>query len=177
MTRVFLDYDQKALDDAYDQSVYAPNRAQLLARFASTSEAVRRRLGPPQRLSYGKTPVEGMDLYPAKRSNAPVNLFVHGGAWRAGAAKDYAFPAEVLVRAGAHYAALDLVPEPLDRSGAGSHLAFKRGDLPQQRGYARLLVGFADALVFFQPRDGKHQRVGGGAGLFGVGAGAQQNYF
>ena len=107
MTKIFLDYDQQALDDAYDQSVYAPNRAQLLARFASTSEAVRRRLGAPQRLSYGKTPVEGMDFYPAKKANAPVNLFVHGGAWRAGAAKDYAFPAEVLVRAGAHYAALD----------------------------------------------------------------------
>ena len=30
-------YDQKSLDDAYDQSVYAPNRAQILARFASTS--------------------------------------------------------------------------------------------------------------------------------------------
>ena len=44
MTRIFLDYDQKALDDAYDQSVYAPNREQILARFASTSEAVRRRI-------------------------------------------------------------------------------------------------------------------------------------
>lgn len=107
MTKVFLEYDQQALDDAYDQSVYAPNRAQLLARFASTSELARRRLGAPQRLAYGEKPVEGMDFYSANKANAPVNVFVHGGAWRAGAAKDYAFAAEVLVRAGAHYLAID----------------------------------------------------------------------
>ena len=93
MTRVFLDYDQKALDDAYDQAVYAPNRDQVLARFASASEAVRRRLGPPQRLAYGAAPIEKLDLYPCGKPGAPVNVFVHGGAWRAGEARNYAFPA------------------------------------------------------------------------------------
>jgi arylformamidase len=107
MTRVFLDYDQKALDDAYDQSVYAPNRDQLLARFAHASEIARRRLGAPQRLAYGSKPNEKMDVYTTKKANAPVNVFVHGGAWRAGEAKNYAFPAEMFVRAGSHYVALD----------------------------------------------------------------------
>lgn len=107
MAAVFLDYDQKALDDAYDQSVYASNREQLLARFAHTSEAARKRLGAPQRLAYGNKPVEGMDLYRAKKANAPVQVFIHGGAWRAGEAKNYAFPAETFVRAGSHYVALD----------------------------------------------------------------------
>ncbi len=107
MTRVFLDYDQKALDDAYDQAVYAPNRDQILARFAQASELVRKRLGAPQRLSYGSKPNEKMDVYTAKKANAPVNVFIHGGAWRTGYAKNYAFPAETLVRAGAHYVAID----------------------------------------------------------------------
>ena len=107
MTRVFLDYDQKALDDAYDQSVYAPNRDQLLARFAAASEIARRRLGAPQRLAYGAKPNEKMDVYTTRKANAPVNIFVHGGAWRTGEAKNYAFPAEMFVRAGAHYVALD----------------------------------------------------------------------
>ena len=43
MTKVFLDYDQKALDDAYDQAVYAPNRDQILKRLAYTSELERGR--------------------------------------------------------------------------------------------------------------------------------------
>jgi arylformamidase len=107
MTRVFLDYDQKALDDAYDQSVYAPNRDQLLARFAHASEIARRRLGAPQRLAYGPGKNEQFDLFQCKKPNAPVNIFVHGGAWRAGEAKNYAFPAEMFVRAGSHYVALD----------------------------------------------------------------------
>ncbi|HYY62578.1 MAG TPA: alpha/beta hydrolase, partial [Burkholderiales bacterium] len=103
----FLDYDQEALDRAYDQSVYAPNREQLLARLAHTSELVRRRLGPPDRHAYGDAAIEGLDLYRTKAERAPINVFVHGGAWRAGLARDYAFAAEMFVRAGAHYAALD----------------------------------------------------------------------
>lgn len=106
---VFLDYDQKALDDAYDQSIYAPNREQLLARLASTSELVRRRLGEPERFAYGSTEIEKLDVYKTKRANAPINVFVHGGAWRAGLAKNYAFAAEMFVDAGAHFVVLDFV--------------------------------------------------------------------
>ena len=107
MSKVFLDYDQEALDRAYDQSAYAPNREQLLARIAHTSELVRRRLGPPDRHAYGDAAIEGLDLYRTKAERAPINVFVHGGAWRGGLARDYAFPAEMFVCAGAHYAALD----------------------------------------------------------------------
>ena len=107
MTRVFLDYDQKALDDAYDQSVYAANREQLLARFAQSSEIARKRLGVPQRLAYGTGKNEKLDFFQCKKPNAPVNVFVHGGAWRAGEAKNYAWPAEMFARAGSHYVVLD----------------------------------------------------------------------
>jgi len=41
---VFLDYDQQELDDAYDQAVYAPNRAQVNSRLACASELARQRL-------------------------------------------------------------------------------------------------------------------------------------
>ena len=107
MSKVFLDYDQQALDAAYDQAAYAPNRDQVLARFAHASELARMRLGIPERLSYGERPIEGLDLYRTRKPDAPVVVYVHGGAWRAGLARDYAFPAEMLTRAGAHYAVLD----------------------------------------------------------------------
>ena len=105
--RVFLDYDQKALDDAYDQSAYAPNREQLLARFARASRIIRERLGEPQRVSYGPGEIEKLDIYKTRKPDAPVNVFIHGGAWRAGLASNYAFPAEMLVRAGAHFVVVD----------------------------------------------------------------------
>ena len=56
--KVFLDYDQQALDAAYNQAAYAPNREQLLARHASNSAAMRARIGSPLRLAYGEAAVE-----------------------------------------------------------------------------------------------------------------------
>jgi len=105
--RVWLDMDQKELDDAYDQSVYAPNLQQIVRRYATNSELARARLGPPRRYAYGSTPIEALDVYTTKRTNAPINIFIHGGAWRAGLAKDNAFPAELFVHAGAHYVVPD----------------------------------------------------------------------
>jgi arylformamidase len=106
---VFLDYDQKSLDDAYDQSVYAPNRDQVLARLATTSELVRKRLGEPERFAYGSTAIEKLDVYKTRRANASINVFIHGGAWRAGLARNYAFAAEMFVDAGVHFVVLDFV--------------------------------------------------------------------
>lgn len=106
---VWLDMDQKALDDAYDQSVYAPNQQLVARRRARASEAVLERLGEPWRVAYGPTEIEKLDIYKTSRPNAPVNVYIHGGAWRNGQAKDFAFPAEVFVNAGAHFVVVDFV--------------------------------------------------------------------
>ena len=105
--KVFRDYDQAALDAAYDQSKYAPNLQQIVRRYATNSELTRARLGAPRRVAYGSQPIEQLDIYRTERANAPVHVFIHGGAWRAGMAKDYAFPAEMFVQAGAHYVVPD----------------------------------------------------------------------
>jgi len=105
--RIWLDMDQSELDNAYDQSRYAANRQQVLGRYAVNSQLVRERIGAPERLAYGPTESERLDLYATKRPNAPINIFIHGGAWRAEVARDYGFPAELFVKAGAHYIALD----------------------------------------------------------------------
>jgi arylformamidase len=105
--QVWLDLDQDELDAAYDQSAYAPNREQVLARNAANSEGVRVRLGAPRRYAYGPTPIEGLDVYPTPQANAPINVFIHGGAWRSGVAKNYASPAEMFVHADAHFVVPD----------------------------------------------------------------------
>ena len=104
---VWLDMDQKALDDAYDQLVYAPNRDQVHKRNAFNSDRVRARLGQPRRIAYGPKPMEQLDLFATSQPNAPINVFVHGGAWRMRQVKDYAYQAEMFVRAGAHWIGLD----------------------------------------------------------------------
>jgi len=104
---VWLDMNQKELDDAYDQSVYAPNQKLLALRRAAASKATLARLGEPERVAYGAAEIEKIDIHKTSRPNAPVNVYVHGGAWRNGQAKDFAFPAEVFVNAGAHFVVVD----------------------------------------------------------------------
>jgi arylformamidase len=104
---VWLDMDQQALDDAYDQLAYASNRDQVAKRRVLNSERARAEIGAPQRVAYGPTEIERLDIYRTGKPSAPVNIFVHGGAWRANKAADYACLAEPFVRAGAHYVILD----------------------------------------------------------------------
>lgn len=116
---VFLDYDQAGLDAAYDQSAYQPNIQQLRDRWVSSSERTRARIGPPLRRAYGPGEIEGLDIFRTKAAApAPVFVFIHGGAWRAGSAKTYAAPAEMFIRAGAHY----VVPDFLWVQDAGGSL-------------------------------------------------------
>ena len=113
---VWLDMDQQALDDAYDQLVYAPNRDQLTKRRIANSAAARKRIGDPLRFAYGPTPIEGLDVYRAAPAagakvddKTPVAIFVHGGAWRSGAAPEFTFLAEPFVRAGGNFVVLDFI--------------------------------------------------------------------
>lgn len=105
--RVWLDMDQKELDDAYDQQVYAPNREQIQLRMARNSELTRERLGPPLRFAYGAAPIEGLDVYKTSKPNAPIAIYTHGGAWRSGSAANCGFIAETFVNAGANLVVLD----------------------------------------------------------------------
>ncbi len=105
---VWRDLDQKTLDDAYDQLIFAPNRDLVLARNVAAAARTRAALGAPQRVAYGPSEHEKLDIFRAPgTAPAPVNIFVHGGAWRRGSAADYAHVAEPLVGAGAHAVILD----------------------------------------------------------------------
>src|SRR5215469_12259514 len=112
---VWLDMDQQALDDAYDQLVYAPNRDQLTQRRIINSAAARQRIGDPLRFAYGLSPVEGLDVFrsiPASgggTGGGPGALFVHDGVGRTGNAADYGFVAEPVARGGGNFVVLDFI--------------------------------------------------------------------
>jgi arylformamidase len=101
---VFLDYDQAELDAAYDQAVYAPNRELINERNIANAARARKRLGEPLRFQYGPTPVEHLDVFRTTVPNAPVFVFIHGGAWKKTSMSRYGYIAEPLVAAGAHCA-------------------------------------------------------------------------
>lgn len=115
---IWLDMDQKELDDAYDQPKYAPNFEQIIKRYESNSTAMRQRVGEPRRFNYGPTPIERLEVYATDRPDAPIHIHIHGGAWHQRPAANYAFPAEMLMNAGAHY----VVPDFISVDEAGGDL-------------------------------------------------------
>jgi arylformamidase len=106
---VWMDMDQTELNAAYDQAFYAPLRAQIARRRAANSDAVRKRIGVPTRVSYGPSEVEKLDIFKAKSPKAPIFVFIHGGAWLGGKAKNNADSAELFHNAGSNFIVLDFI--------------------------------------------------------------------
>lgn len=109
MKKVFLDYDQKGLDDQYEQRVWVPHADEIIRRYGAASDSVRSRIGEPRTERYGPAPIETLDIYGEGRK---AFVFVHGGAWKRQSKRENAFAAETVVRAGAAYVALDFALLP-----------------------------------------------------------------
>lgn len=109
MEKIWLDYDQAALDRAYDQRAWAPDAADWVARYAADTEAARA-AHPPEVLDYG---AGLLDLYRAARNARGIHLHVHGGAWRLLTRADAGMAAPALLAAGWDMAVPDfrLLPE------------------------------------------------------------------
>ena len=104
---VWLDMDQQALDEAYDQSVYAFNRETIFERGRESIARALARIGPPQRVAYGPAEIEKIDIYRTQRADAPTLIFIHGGVWSTGSASGHTHLAEMFIKAGAHFIAVD----------------------------------------------------------------------
>ena len=107
--KVFRDYDQKALDDQYEQRVWVPHADEIIRRYAQKSDVARKKLGEPRVEQYGPTPPEKLDIY---GSGSKAFVFVHGGAWKRQSSREQAFPAEPIIAAGAAYVALNFALLP-----------------------------------------------------------------
>jgi arylformamidase len=106
--KVFLDYTQEELDRAYDQRVWAANAPEVIARYTSASNEVKRKY-PHRTLRYGAHEDEVLDLFPPVRAtgSVPVHIFIHGGAWRQLTKDDSAFAAPAFLENGIAYVALN----------------------------------------------------------------------
>jgi arylformamidase len=105
---VWLDMDQQDLNEAYDQSVYAFNVENILAREREASAIALAKLAP-ERVAYGASDIELLTIFRTRRANAPTLIFIHGGAWGDVRASQYAYLAENFVTAGAHFVAVDFI--------------------------------------------------------------------
>lgn len=103
-TKVFLDYTQQELDDAFEQTLWAPNFEALRDQSKARCAELRRELKHFE-TSYGPSADETLEILPTAQPNAPVLLYVHGGRWRPQPDNAFIFFADTVVEAGAHFVA------------------------------------------------------------------------
>ncbi len=102
--KVFLDYTQQELDDAFEQTLWAPNFAELRAETAARCAELRRNLKHVE-MSYGPSADETLEILPTATPGTPVLLFVHGGRWKPQPDNAFIYFADTVVNAGAHFVA------------------------------------------------------------------------
>ena len=88
------------LDHQYNARAAIPDHPRIFERWRTDSRAARDRLRCEQDCSFGPSPAEVLDLYPAATPNAPLLVFIHGGYWRSLDKQDFSFLAPAFVEAG-----------------------------------------------------------------------------
>ncbi len=80
---LYRGYDPAQLDAQYNPRAVAPLFQLLVDRWGADSEATVRSFANRLDLAYGPSAAERVDVFPAKNPKAPVQIFFHGGYWRA----------------------------------------------------------------------------------------------
>jgi arylformamidase len=151
--KVFLHYTQAELNRNFDQRSWVPNALEVIARYAPRSAQTRARLPHRANVAYGSGPDETLDVFPAQGAG-PVQVFVHGGAWRNFSKDDYSFAADALVPAGIHTVVVNFtnlpkvrLPEMIDQV---------RRSIEWVHRHAASFGGDPDRLYLFAHSSGAH---------------------
>jgi len=123
----------------YNNRALVPDHADYFARWDSRSRAARASLRCELDVAYGPGAMETLDIFPARASNAPVVVFIHGGYWRSLDKADHSFVAPALHELGAFLAQQ---PEVQDLQGICRH---RVPDHFQRPGAPVLLAGTGGA--------------------------------
>ena len=103
------------LDRQYNARAAIPEHPEIFARWADASAEVRRQGGCELDYYYGQTPDETLDFFPARRANAPLLVFIHGGWWRSLDKSDFSFFTPAFVAAGVSMALINYSLAPKAR--------------------------------------------------------------
>ena len=105
--RIWLDYDQEALDAQYNQRALVPDADDYIAVDIAESARVRQELDCRIDVPYGPGEDEKLDVFPATAPGSPLVVYMHGGAWTRSDKANESFMAEAFVAAGAAFVAVN----------------------------------------------------------------------
>jgi arylformamidase len=100
---IYRGYDQAALDKQYNNQQRVPNFAEHVARWQKESADLRTERPAGLDIPFGPSSDEILDIFTPDKAQgpAPVQVFIHGGYWRAFQARDFDFIARTVTAAGA----------------------------------------------------------------------------
>jgi arylformamidase len=92
--------EQDLLSREYNNRELVPDHPQYFARWAEGSARARATMTCYLDRDYGPAPGEKLDIFPARKGDGSVLMFIHGGYWRSLDKRDFAFLAPAWVDAG-----------------------------------------------------------------------------
>ena len=92
--------DRANLDREYNNRALVPDHPQYFARWADLSARARSTMTCYLDREYGPSPGEKLDIFPARKGDGSVLMFIHGGYWRSLDKRDFSFLAPAWVDAG-----------------------------------------------------------------------------
>ncbi len=92
--KLYRDFvSQEAIDSEYNIELAVGDMGPYVEWFVGGSARARAELPCVLDLPFGPTRDETLDIFPARKPNAPVLLFVHGGYWRTLSSKEFSLVA------------------------------------------------------------------------------------
>jgi arylformamidase len=98
---------RETIDEQYDPEFRAGPRAPFIDWYVRRSALAREKMDCRLDIPYGATPLETLDVFPARRPGSPILMFIHGGYWRALSSKEFSFVASGLVPLGVTVAVMN----------------------------------------------------------------------
>jgi arylformamidase len=100
MNQIYRNFDRATLDREYNPASNIPNAAELHKKRREASRKTRETHRCSCDIPYGPSSGETLDIFFADKNEASIQLFFHGGSWRAQDKSNYSFLAEPLVHHG-----------------------------------------------------------------------------
>lgn len=100
-------YSADDLSRQYNPDNWTTNADAAKAASMAQSLAARQNLTAHVDLAYGDSADERLDIFPAGAPSAPVHVFFHGGGWSRGTKEGACYTAEMIVRAGGTFVAVN----------------------------------------------------------------------
>jgi arylformamidase len=111
MKKIYQNFDQRELDLQYNAQATVGDITPFVEAYERQSSAARSTLKCHESLTFGPSPEETLDLFPAQK-NAPLFVFIHGGYWRMLSKNESSFMANNFVDNGVAVAAVNYTLRP-----------------------------------------------------------------